>query len=75
MDGNCCRHPDNKKTGLYYLNSLPESEGGSSCKEHRLRFGFRLLEEAEEGVIFNTDLPEDFTTVPAGHQELQSVLI
>lgn len=55
--------------------SLPEPERGASCKEHRLGFGFRLFEEAEEGVVFNTDLPEDFTTVSAGHQKLQSVLI
>lgn len=53
----------------------PESEGGASREEHRLGFRLGLLEEAEEGVIFDTDLPEDFTTVPAGHQKLQSVLI
>lgn len=49
------------------LSSLPESEGGASCEKHRLGFGFGFFEEAEEGVIFNTDLPEDFTAVPAGH--------
>lgn len=54
---------------------LPESEGGASCEEHRLGFGLRLLKEAEKGVIFHTDLPEDLTAVSAGHKELQSVLI
>lgn len=54
---------------------LPESEGGTSCEEHRLGFGLGFLKEAEEGVVLNTDLPEDFATVPAGHQKLQSVLI
>lgn len=55
--------------------NLPESEGGASCEEHRLGFGLRLLKEAEKGVVFHTDLPEDLTAVSAGHKELQSVLI
>lgn len=54
---------------------LPESEGGASGEEDRLGLGFGLLEEAEEGVVFHTDLPEDFTAVPATHQELESVLV
>lgn len=59
----------------YETKSLPKSEGGASCEQHRLGFGFRFFKEAEEGVKFDTDLPEDFTAVPAGHQKLQSVLI
>lgn len=54
---------------------LPESEGGASGEEDRLGPCFGLLEEAEEGMVFHTDLPEDFTAVPATHQELQSVLV
>ena len=54
---------------------LPESEGGASREEHRLGFGLRLFKETEEGVVLNTDLPEDFTAVSAGHQKLQRVLI
>lgn len=59
----------------FRCQSLPESEGGASCEEHRLGLGLGLLEEAEKGVVFHTDLPEDFTAVSAGHQKLQSVLI
>ncbi len=55
--------------------SVPESEGGATCEENRLGLGLRFLKEAEEGVVFDTDLPEDFTAVSAGHQKLQSVLI
>lgn len=53
---------------------LPESEGRASREEHRLGLGLRFFEEAEEGMVFDTDLPEDFTAVSAGHQKLQSVL-
>lgn len=55
--------------------SLPESEGGAACKEHRPGFGLRFLKEAKKGVVFHTDLPEDLTAVSAGHKKLQSVLI
>lgn len=55
--------------------SSPESEGRASCEEHGLGFGLGFFEEAEEGVVFDADLPEDFTAVSAGHQKLQSVLI
>ena len=54
---------------------LPESEGGASGEEDRLGPCFGLLKEAEEGMVFHTDLPEDFTAVSATHQELQSVLV
>lgn len=59
---------------LHDANS-PESEGGSSCEEHRLGLELRFLKEAEEGVVFNADLPKDFAAIPAAHQKLQSVLI
>lgn len=57
------------------MQNSPESEGGTSCEEYGSGLGLRFLKEAEEGVIFDTDLPEDFTAVPAAHQKLQSVLI
>lgn len=55
--------------------SLPESEGGAPREEHGLGFGLGLLEEAEEGVVLHADLPEDLAAVPAGHEELQRVLV
>ena len=57
------------------MQNSPESEGGTSCEEHRSRLGLGFLKEAEEGVVFDTDLPKDFTAIPAAHQKLQSVLI
>lgn len=55
--------------------SIPESEGGASREEDRLGLRLGLLEETEEGMVFHTDLPEDFTAVPTAHQELQRVLV
>ena len=53
----------------------PESEGRAPGEKHRLGFGLWFFKEAEEGVVFDTDLPQDFTAVPAAHHKLQSVLI
>lgn len=57
------------------LQCKPESKGGASCEENRLGLGFRFFKETEKGMVFDTDLPEDFAAVSAGHQKLQSVLI
>lgn len=55
--------------------SAPETEGGSSGEEDGLGFGFGFLEEPEEGVVLHADLPEDLTAIPAGHGELQRVVV
>lgn len=60
---------------LVSVLSLPEAERGSPGEEDRLGFGLRLLEEPEEGVILHADLPEDLTAIPAGHGELQRVVV
>ncbi len=55
--------------------SSPEPEWGSSGEENGLGFGLGLLEEPEEGMILYTDLPEDLAAIPAGHGELQRVVV
>lgn len=55
--------------------SLPVSEGGAAGEQDGFGLGLRLVEQAEEGVVFHTDLPEDLTLVSAAHQELQRVLV
>lgn len=55
--------------------SLPEAEWGSSGEEDGLGFGLGLLEEPEEGVILDADLPEDLAAIPAGHGKLQRVVV
>ena len=54
---------------------LPESEGGSSAEQNRLRLGLGLFEKPEKGMILHTDLPEHLAAVAAGHHELQRVLV
>lgn len=55
--------------------SSPEPEGRSSGEQDGLGFGLGLLKEPEEGVVLHTDLPEDLAAVPAGHGELQRVVM
>lgn len=55
--------------------SAPETERGSSGEEDGLGFGLGFLEEPEEGVVLHADLPEDLTAIPAGHGELQRVVV
>lgn len=55
--------------------SSPEPEGGSSGEQDGLGFGLGLLDEPEEGVVLHADLPEDLAAVPAGHGELQRVVV
>lgn len=53
----------------------PEAERGPSSEEDGFGFGLGLLEEPEEGVVLYADLPEDLTAIPAGHGELQRVVV
>lgn len=55
--------------------SSPEAERGSSGEEDGLGFRFGLLEEPEEGMVLDADLPEDLAAVSAGHGELQRVVV
>lgn len=54
---------------------IPVSEGRAPGEEDGLGFGLRLVEQTEEGVVFYTDLPKDFTLISTGHHELQRVLM
>lgn len=53
----------------------PEPERGTPGEEDGLGFGFGLLKQSEEGVVFDADLPEYLAAVPAGHGELQRVVV
>lgn len=53
----------------------PETERGPSGEEDGLGLGFGFLKEPEEGVVLHADLPEDLAAIPAGHGELQRVVV
>lgn len=55
--------------------SSPKPERGPPGEQDGFGFGLGLLKEPEEGVILHTDLPEDLAAVPAGHGELQGVVM
>lgn len=56
-------------------HSLPKPERGPPGEQHRFGLGFGFLKEPEEGMVLHTDLPEDLTAVPAGHDKLQRVVM
>lgn len=56
-------------------SSSPEPEGRASGEQDGFGFGFGLLEQPEEGVVLHADLPEHLAAVPAGHGELQRVMV
>lgn len=63
-------------TGTTRLDrQLPVSEGGPAGEEQGLRGGQWLVQQAEEGVILHTVLPEALALVPGAHQEVQRVLV
>ena len=55
--------------------SSPEPERRPSGEEDGFGFGLGLLEQSEEGVVLNADLPEYLAAVSAGHGELQRVVM
>lgn len=54
---------------------IPVSERRSPTKENGFGLGLRLIQEAEERVMFHTILPEDLALVPTDHLKLQGILM